>query len=148
MNICHHWIKMKVIEERVNSIENMLFKKGDVITTSHEPYAFVISSENRIKFCEFCFQRWVQFQKINSFMLYFKWYILKTITTWFIIMFSLMLEIFTAAFTLSRCFVSHAYVSLTAPQNAKTQTKKVMLWNVRCYRRLVLYDYSLTIRFD
>ena len=57
MNVYHHFVKMKIVEEVVNSIETVLFKKGDVITTSHEPYAFVISSENRNKFCEFCFER-------------------------------------------------------------------------------------------
>ena len=46
---------MKISNEEVDSLESILYKKGDIITTSHEPYAFVISSENRLRFCESCF---------------------------------------------------------------------------------------------
>ena len=50
---------MKISNEEIASLESILYKKGDVITTSHEPYAFVISSKNRLRFCESCFGWWV-----------------------------------------------------------------------------------------
>ena len=42
-------------KENVNSVGNILYRKGDIITTSYEPYAFIISSENRARVCEYCF---------------------------------------------------------------------------------------------
>ena len=42
-------------KEKMNSVRNMLYRKGDIIATSYEPYAFIISSENRARVCEYCF---------------------------------------------------------------------------------------------
>ena len=42
-------------KENMNSVGNILYRKGDIIATSYEPYAFIISSENRARVCEYCF---------------------------------------------------------------------------------------------